>query len=324
MITARSQTHEAMLFVILASTFCMNACSTGQTESRRTEASAQSRAPSSQSTRDSINWSEVDHQMGRAGKEESGGVHRYSMPRSDLSVTSNGVTIRPALALGSWLAFKSTSSSNVVAMGDLVLTEQEYKPVIASLSQGGVRVTAVHKHLPMHSPALWWTHVEGKGDPARLAETVQAALRLTATPAESEPSQQPQPLAIDTSGISQALGHAGKANGGVYQVSIPRSETIRANGVEVSAAMGTGTALNFQPTGEGKAAINGDFVMVADEVNNVIQALESSGIQVVALHNHMLEEEPRLFFLHFWANDDAVKLARGLRTALDKMRLRKS
>jgi hypothetical protein len=322
--TARSQTHPTLPLAILALTFYINACSAGDTGSRRAGASDQSRAPSSQSSRDSVDWSQVDRQMGRPGKEESGGVHRYSMPRSDLTVTSQGVTIKPALALGSWLAFKSTSGNSAVAMGDLVLTEQEYNRVIARLSQGGVQVTAVHKHLPAHSPGLWWTHVEGRGDPAKLAETVRAALRLTGTPSAPPPSRQPEPVAIDTTGVSQALGHQGKVNGGVYQVSIPRSEVIRASGVEVSAAMGTGTALNFQPTGGGKAAINGDFVMVADEVKNVVQALESSDIQVVALHNHMLEEEPRLFFLHFWANDDAVKLARGLRGALDKMKLGKS
>jgi hypothetical protein len=322
--TARSQTPRMPLSAILASAFYLSACSTGQTDTRRGEPSAQSPASSGQSTQDSVDWRQVDRQMGRTGKEESGGVHRYSMPRSDLRVTAQGVTIQPALSLGSWLAFKSAGGNNAVAVGDLVLTEKEYNQVIARLSQGGVRVTAVHKHLPTHSPALWWTHVEGNGDPANLAETVQAALRLTGTPSASTPSQEPEPLGIDTTGISQALGHSGTVNGGVYQVSIPRSETIRASGVEVSAAMGTGTALNFQPTGGGKAAINGDLVMVEDEVKSVVQALESSGIQVVALHNHMLDEEPRLFFLHFWANDDAVKLARGLRGALDKMKLGKS
>lgn len=206
-------------------------------------------------------------------------------------------------------------------MGDLVLTEQEYNRVIARLSQGGVTPTAVHKHLPAHSPALWWTHIEAKGDPVNVAQTVRAALGLTGTPVAQPAPEQPQPVGIDTAAIGQALGYRGKVNGGVYQVSIPRSEAVRSSGIEVPGPMGTATALNFQPTGAGKAAINGDLVMKADEVKAVIEALEASGIQVVALHNHMLDEEPRLFFLHFWANDDAVKLARGLRSALGKMRL---
>jgi len=272
----------------------------------------------------SVNWKLVDQEMGRPGKQELGGVHRYSMPRSDLTVTSKGVKIRPTLSLGSWLAFKSTGGNTAIAMGDLVLTEQEYSRVIARLSHGGVTPTAVHKHLPAHSPALWWTHIEARGNPVNVAETVRAALALTGTPAAQPAPGQPAPVSIDTTAISQALGHPGKMNGGVYQVSIPRSETIRASGIEVPGAMGTATALNFQPTGGGRAAINGDFVMKAEEVKAVVEALESSGIQVVALHNHMLDEEPRLFFLHFWANDDAVKLARGLRSALDKMHLASS
>jgi hypothetical protein len=280
-----------------------------------------SRAPSSPAGLDSINWTQVDQEMGRPGKQEGGGVHRYSMPRSDLRVVSQGVKIKPALSLGSWLAFTSAGGNTAVAMGDLVLTEQEYNRVIAHLVQGGVTPTAAHKHLPAHAPPLWWTHVEGRGNPVKVAETVRTALRLTGTPAAQPGPEQPESLSIDTAAIARALKYRGKVNGGVYQVSIPRSEIIRANGIEVPGPMGTATALNFQPTGGGKAAINGDLVMTADEVKDVVQALESAGIQVVALHNHMLNEEPRLFFLHFWANDDAVNLARGLRAALVKMRL---
>lgn len=279
---------------------------------------------SSSTATDSINWNTVDQAMARTGKQETGGVHRYSMLRSDLTITSRGVKIKPALSLGSWLAFKQAGGNTAIAMGDLVLTEREYNRVIARLSQGGVAPTAIHKHLPAHSPPLWWTHIEAKGDPVKIAETVRAALNLTGTPPAPSGQEQQQSLGVDTAAVSQALGHAGKVNGGVYQVSIPRSEAVRAGGVEIPGSMGTATALNFQPTGNGKAAVNGDFVMVAEELKGVVQALESSGIQVVALHNHMLDEEPRLFFLHFWANEDAVKLARGLRSALDKMHLANS
>ncbi|HEV2122177.1 MAG TPA: DUF1259 domain-containing protein, partial [Chloroflexota bacterium] len=129
---------------------------------------------------------------------------------------------------------------------------------------------------------------------------------------------------LDTAQIHRILGHAGKLNGTVYQVSVPRAETIRAHGVEVPPSMGTATALNFQPTGNGRAAIAGDFVMTADEVNRVIAALRQNGISVVSLHNHMLDEEPRVFFMHFWANDDAAKLARGLRAALDQTNVQRA
>ncbi len=253
---------------------------------------------------------------------QPGGVYKFSMPRADLQVTAAGVRIKPALALGSWLAFKA-SRNGAVAMGDLVLTEKEYNRVIARLQQGGVGQTAVHKHLPDESPAIWWTHVHGDGDPVKIAETVKAALALTGTPPQGAPASSSGDSAkateLDTAAINRALGRGGKMSSGVYQVSVPRAETIQASGIDVPASMGTATALNFQPTGGGKAAINGDFVMTADEVQPVIAALEANGIQVVAVHNHLLDEEPRLFFMHFWANDEAVKLARGLKAGLDRI-----
>ncbi len=253
---------------------------------------------------------------------QPGGVYKFSMPRADLTVTVAGVRIKPALALGSWLAFKA-SGNRAVARGDLVLTEKEYNRVIARLQQGGVGQTAVHKHLPDESPAIWWTHIHGDGDPVKIAETVKAALALTGTPPQGAPASSSggpaKAIELDTAAINLALGHGGKIAGGVYQISVPRAETITAGGIEVPASMGTATALNFQPTGGGKAAINGDFVMTAGEVQPVIAALEANGIQVVAVHNHMLDEEPRLFYMHFWANDDAPKLARGLKAGLDNI-----
>ncbi len=280
-------------------------------------------APTSASA-DSTDWAAVDQALGRRGEMQPGGVYKFSMPRADLQVTAAGVRIKPALALGSWLAFKP-KGSGAVAMGDLVLTEQEYNRVIARLQQGGVGQTAVHKHLPKESPAIWWTHVHGEGDPVKIAQTVRAALALTATPTQSAPAREnpsggsAKAIELDTAAINRVLGRGGKVSSGVYQVSVARAETIKASGIEVPASMGTATALNFQPTGGGKAAINGDFVMTADEVQPVIAALEANGIQVVAVHNHLLDEEPRLFFMHFWANDEAVKLARGLKAGLDRI-----
>jgi hypothetical protein len=269
---------------------------------------------------DSVNWAAVDDALGRTGQMQPGGVYKYAIPRNDLQVSSGGVQIKPALSLGSWLAFKP-KAGGAVAMGDLVLTEKEYNRVIARLQQGGVGQTAVHKHLPEQTPAIWWTHVHAEGDPVKIAQTFKAALALTATPTQAPASPDAasvRPIGLDTAAIDQALRRSGKVSGGVYQVSIPRAEQIQASGIEVPGSMGTATALNFQPTGGGKAAINGDFVMIAGEVQPVIAALEANAIQVVTVHNHMLDEEPRLFFMHFWANDDAVKLARGLRAALDR------
>ncbi|MBA3344934.1 MAG: DUF1259 domain-containing protein, partial [Gemmatimonadales bacterium] len=199
----------------------------------------------------------MDQALGRKGEMQAGGVHKFSMPRSDLRVTSGGVQIKPALALGSWLAFKP-KGDGAVAMGDLVLTEKEYDRVIARLREGGVGQTAVHKHLLEESPRIWWTHVHAEGNPVEIAQTIKAALALTGTPAqrtsgtssgENPSGGSSRAIELDTAAISRALGRDGKVSGGVYQVSVPRAETIRASGIEVPASMGTATALNFQPTG---------------------------------------------------------------------------
>jgi hypothetical protein len=210
----------------------------------------------------------------------------------------------------------------VIAMGDLVVTESELNPVLTRLQAGGVEQTAIHHHVLHESPRVIYMHIHGHGDPVKIAETVRAAVALTGTPAPA-PAPPPAALGIDSAQLVAALGHEGRVNGGVYQVNVPRSETIRDGTFEVPPSMGLGTVMNFQPTGGGKAAITGDFVLIASEVNAVIRALREHNIEVTSLHSHMLSEEPRLFFMHFWANDDAVKLARGLRAALDKTNSRR-
>jgi hypothetical protein len=264
---------------------------------------------------DTVNWSDVDTAMGRANVVQ-GDVHRYNFPRGDLHVTASGVALKPAFALGGWVAMKAVSEG-VVAMGDLVLTEDELTPVLTRLQNGGIEQTAIHHHVIRESPRIFYMHVHARGHPVPLAQTLRAAVALTKAPAPTTPPPAGE-LGIDTAQIAKALGHSGRVNGGVYQVSVPRAETVRDAGIEVPPSMGLATAINFQPTGGGKAAIIGDFVMIASEVNPVIRALRENGIEATSLHSHLLMEEPRLFFMHFWANDDAVKLARGLRAALDK------
>jgi Domain of Unknown Function (DUF1259) len=246
------------------------------------------------------------------------------LPRSDLKVTLDGVQIKPAFALGSWLAFEAAGDSAMV-MGDLVLTHDEVNPVMKSLAENGIEITALHNHLLRSSPATMYMHVEGRGDPVKLAATLHTALALSGTPfAAPSASGQPQTIDLDTAKLDEIIGQKGKVNGGVYQVTVPRAEPISDAGMPVPRSMGTGIAINFQPTGGGKAAIAGDFVLTASEVNPVLLALREHGIEVTALHNHMLNEEPRLFFMHFWANDDAAKLASGLRAALDRVNVAKS
>ena len=268
-------------------------------------------------------WKPVEDAMGRKGQPQPDGSLKFSMPRSDLKVSVAGTPVKAGLALGSWTAF-SSSGSDAAVMGDLVLTQEEVEPVMLKLQQEGIQITALHNHLLNETPRVMYMHIEGHGDAAKLAKSVHDALALTKTPsaAPAAPAGQ-QKLDIDTAQIDQILGHKGKDNNGIYQVSVPRAETIRDNGMDVPASMGLATAINFQPTGGNKAAITGDFVLIGGEVNPVMAALRQNGIQVTALHSHMLTEEPRLFFMHFWADDDAVKLARGLRAALDKTNSKK-
>jgi Domain of Unknown Function (DUF1259) len=187
-------------------------------------------------------------------------------------------------------------------------------------------VTALHNHLLRNQPFTMYMHVLGHGDPVKMATVLHAALAESKTPlssAAAAPASPPQ-IDFDTAAVDQALGAKGTNNGGVYQFSIPRAEPIKDNGMDVPPPMGSANAINFQPTGGGKAAITGDFVLIAKEVNPVLKALRDHGIEVTAVHNHMLDDQPHLYFMHFWANDDAKKLADGLRAALVHVNIAKS
>lgn len=266
-----------------------------------------------------IDWSKVEQALGKKGSAQPGGVYKFGLPRSDLKVTVDGVAIKPALALGSWVAF-APAADGAMFMGDLVLTESEIGPVMKQLVDNGVEISAVHNHLLRASPAVVYMHVAGHGDPTRQAQVLHDALALSGTPlTAAAPGGAPPAIDLDVAAIEGALGAKGTNNGGVYQFSIPRAETIRAHGMTVPASLGTSTAINFQPTGGGKAAITGDFVMIGKEVNPVIKALRTNGIEVTALHSHMIDDSPHLYFMHFWANDDATKLARGVHAALGLM-----
>jgi hypothetical protein len=266
-----------------------------------------------------IDWSKVDATLGRKAAV-SGDVHRYGFPRTDLTVTLDGVTIKPTLALGGWVAFKPAHGGAMV-MGDLVLLETEINPVMTALIHNGLEITAIHNHILRGSPATFYMHVSGHGDPVKMATAILQALQSSKTPLAlaAPPAAQPE-IDLDTAQLDQIIGVKGVANGGVYQFAVPRRDPVSEGGMQITPAgpMGVATAIGFQPTGGGKAAITGDFVMTADEVNPVIKALRESGIDVTAIHSHMLTEQPRLIFMHFWANDDAMKLARGIRAALDK------
>jgi hypothetical protein len=300
-----------LLTTVTAASLCCGSLATGQ-------------STSSTSSNGAGDWKQVETAMGRPGQMQPGDVIKFGMPRKDLHVVLDGVDIKPGLALGSWAAFKRDGVGAMV-MGDLVLTEDEVEPVMMKLQEGGMHESAVHNHLIGESPHVMYMHIASHGDAVQMAKAIHDALVLTETPdADAATAAQPAvELGFDQKQVEQILGHAGKVNGGVLQIAVPRAEPITDSGMTVPPSMGVAIALNFQPTGSGKAAITGDFVLLGTEVNPVIKALRQNGIAVTALHSHMLMEEPRLFFMHFWANDDAVKLAKGLRVALDNTNLAK-
>ena len=294
---------------VIAAVFVVEAGSSPQNEN--TGANARQQSPA--------DWKAIEQALGKTGSIQPGDVYKVSLPRSDLKVSVSGIELKPALALGSWLAFKKASNMTMV-MGDLVLTEDEVTPVLTKLQEGGVQTTALHNHVMHESPRVMYMHIRAMGDGVKIARSIHDALALSRTPFTAAPAAaQNQDIGIDTKELDQIIGQSGKVNGGVYQLSIARNEKVTDDGMEIPPAMGLATAINFQPTGGSKAAITGDFVLIAPEVNPVIKALRENGIEVTALHSHMLTESPRLFFMHFWANDDAQKLARGVRSALDRM-----
>ena len=271
-----------------------------------------------------MDWKTVDRVLGRSGNLQ-GETYRVGFPRSDLHVTVGAVTVRPALALGSWVAFKQTDDTTAMLMGDLVLVESEVGPVIDALQRGGIEQTALHNHLINESPHVVYLHIGGRGRPVALATAVHEALEQTKTPPPLPPPVGAAPrMDLDTVQLAQVLGARGRVNGGVYQVGVPRAGDVTVDGVVVPPAMGVATAINFQATGATTAVATGAFVLIAGEVNPVVRALRANGIAVTALHSHMLNESPRLLFMHFWGEGDALKVARGLRAALDQMDIKRN
>ena len=266
-------------------------------------------------------WNQVGQALGKSGSVQAGGVYRVGFPRTDLKVSLDGLALRPGFALGGWVAFQPMGAEAMV-MGDLVLTQDEVNPVMRKLEEGGIEISALHNHLLRAEPMTLYMHIQGHGDPVKLAGALHDGLALSKTPFAPPPGTS-TPANIDMIGIDRVMGYFGQDSGGIYQFGIPRAQPITDRGMALPGPMGAAIAINFQPTGFDTAAITGDFVLLASEVNPVIKALQANGIEITALHSHMLDEQPRVFFMHFWANDDARKLATGLRAALDKVDVKK-
>src|SRR5262245_25063349 len=265
-------------------------------------------------------WKAVEQALGKSGQLQPGDVFRIGMPRTDLTVTVKGIPVKAGFALGSYAAFKQMGDHAMV-MGDLVLLDQEIPAVMSGLFTGGLQVTAVHNHVNEVSPHVMYLHYEGRGDAVQMAKALRQALSVSGTPLGAGPSAPASTggPTLDTKAIEQALGRSGRDVGaGVFQVTVPRNEAITEMGHPLLPAMGVVTVMNFQPTGDGKAAITGDFVLLDKEVNPVARALRQHGVDVTAIHNHGLMDSPRLFYMHFWANDDPTKLAQALKAALEQ------
>ncbi|HYM94297.1 MAG TPA: DUF1259 domain-containing protein, partial [Chitinophagaceae bacterium] len=259
-------------------------------------------------------WTNLENVFGRKGMVQ-GNVFKITFPRSDLKVKVGNFPVSPGLALTSWIGFMKMGTQTMM-MGDLVMLDGEVSSVISKLISEGLSISALHNHLVNETPVVKYMHFSGKGDAVKLAEKIRSVLAITGTPLI--PLQpQTQNENPDWSKVEAILGTSGKHNGNLLQYGFPRKEKLMEGGMEMPAFMGMATGINFQMDGD-RAAITGDFVLLADEVNPVVKALTENGIAVTAIHNHMLYDNPRLFMLHFWAVDNPEKLAKGLKEALDK------
>jgi Domain of Unknown Function (DUF1259) len=268
----------------------------------------------------------IEHAFGKTGDFKDD-VYKVSFPRKDLTVTLKGITLKPSFALGTWMAFKQDGNKAVVD-GDLVLTEEEIGPVLGKLIKEGIQVSALHNHLIGETPRLMFLHIEGIGNAVTIAGHLKDALNLTKTPM-GPPTAKPLGAAMHTPGdeadfdaelIQSLLGRKGRIKEGVLQVSVARPEPVKMSGAILPPSMGMATAFNFQNGGGTKVAGTGDFVMMRDDVDRVSKALSEHGILITALHNHLVHGSPDLYFMHFWVNDSADKVAEGLRAGLDAMK----
>ena len=262
-----------------------------------------------------LNTDGIAKAMGKEG-ELIGEMYKVSFPRSDLTVNVKNVAIKPALALMAWAGFIK-SGSTAITYGDLVVLEDELNPVISKLEAGGVEVSAVHNHLLHETPRVMFIHFVGSGNEAEMAKAIRDALALTKSPlvsAASEPETKPE-IATE---IERIIGYRGSMGGDVFHITVPRNEVhVMTMGTMLPGSMGMNTPFNFQLDGK-NAAISGDFMLLPAELNPVIRALRANGIEVASIHNHLLDNQPSMVFMHFWAYGDAVSLAKGLKAALDR------
>lgn len=268
-----------------------------------------------------VDWAAVGGAIGRPLETEAGDVHTAEWLRTDLNVVNAGVRENPGMELGAEASFHQTGANRALMIGEATLTSGEVNKVADALQQGGVQITALHKHLQDETPRLWWMHYWALGDPMRIARTLHGALAQTGIPLD-QPEVPKRPVDLDTAALNRIIGAKAENENGVlhYHIPVARKITDTRAHITLPYPMEAATLLMFQPLGGGRAAVNGDFTMTADQVDPVIRALRSHGMTIIELHNHMLYERPRLFYMHFWQTGDATTLARTLRAGLDQLR----
>ncbi|MGH9730368.1 MAG: DUF1259 domain-containing protein [Candidatus Acidiferrales bacterium] len=266
-----------------------------------------------------LNTAKIDQVLGRSGNK-TGEVYKVGFPRTDLHVVVHGVAIKPGLALGSWAAFSGTDE-NATVMGDLVLLQGEVNPVMEKLRAVGFEVTAVHNHLLNETPRIMYMHYMGRGAAEQLARSLRGALAVSKTPlgkpAAAPATSATPPAWVKT--VEDTIARKGTYQAGVFSLGVPRANSVTMDGMTITPAEGVAESINFQSAGTGNVATTGDFVLIASEVNPVISALQEHHIFVTALHSHMLTEQPRLFFMHFWAEGKPEAVAAGIKAALEKI-----
>jgi len=264
-------------------------------------------------------YGKIETLTGAKGKlDEKEGVFKVSFPRSDLKVDSVGVKITPPMGLTVWAAFKIVGD-HVMMMGDMVLLQEQVNPVMSIALENGLQVTALHNHFFWESPRIMFMHIGGSGDPEKLASAVGKVFAKIKE-AKSEMNDLPKvnidpaKTSLDPQKINTILGHEGQLKDGVYKVTIGR--TTNMDGHEMGGAMGVNTWAAFAGSDD-QAIVDGDFAMLESELQPVLKALRSNGINIVAIHNHMTMENPRIIFLHYWGVGSTAELTKGLRAALD-------
>lgn len=264
-------------------------------------------------------YEKIEMLTGAKGKlDEKEGVFKVSFPRSDLKVESSGVKITPPMGLTVWAAFKIVGDHAMV-MGDMVLLEDQVNPVMSAALENGLQVTALHNHFFWESPRIMFMHIGGSGDPERLTSAVGkvfAKIKETGNGKTERPrvTIDPAKTSLDPKKIETVLGQGGQLKGGVYKITIGRTTSM--SGHEMGSAMGVNTWAAFAGSDD-QAVVDGDFAMLESELQPVLKALRGAGINIVAIHNHMIEESPRIVFLHYWGIGSTTNLAEGLKAALD-------